>query len=80
MKRRYAVKTRFVFSGVFFVNAESATDAKERVENHCGLVLGGGVHSTLPDEDVDWDFPVHPDKVIGRAAISKRREARHDRH
>jgi hypothetical protein len=73
MKRRYAVKTSFVFPGVFFVKAESKAEAKEYVEKHCGLVIGRGVHSTLPDEDVDWHFPVHPDKVIGRAFLTAKR-------
>jgi hypothetical protein len=26
--------------------------------------MGGGIHSSLPDNGVDWDFPVHPDKII----------------
>jgi hypothetical protein len=75
MKRKYAVKTRFVFSGVFYVKAECKAEAKEYVEKHCGLVIGGDIHSTLSDEDVDWDFPVHPDKVIGRV-----KGANHERY
>jgi hypothetical protein len=55
-----------VFSGEFFVKAESKAEAKEYVEKHCGLVIGGDIHSSLSDEDVDWDFPVYPDKAVGR--------------
>ena len=66
MTRRYAVKTRFSFVGTFFINARNKDEAKEVVEKHCGLVLGRGIHTTLPDDDVDWDFPMHPDKTIGQ--------------
>jgi len=66
--RRYAVKTRFTFAGTFFVTARNKDKAKELVEKHCGLVMGRGIHSTLPEEDVDWDFPMHPDKTVSRAS------------
>jgi hypothetical protein len=78
MKRNYAVKTRFVFSGVFYVKAGSKAEAKEYVEKHCGLVIGGDIHSTLSDEDVNWDFPVHPDKVVGRTALSRVKGTNYD--
>ena len=64
MTRRYAVRTRFNFTGTFFITAGSKDEAKENVEKHCGLVMGGYIHTTLPDEDVDWDFPIHPEKDI----------------
>jgi len=69
---QYAVKTRFIFSGTFYVVAQSKEEARESVENHCGLVIGGKIHSTLPYEDVDWDFPVHPDKAIGRIKVIRK--------
>jgi hypothetical protein len=72
---KYRVKTRFAFTGTFLVIAENRKQANEYVEKHCGLVLGGGIHSTLPGEDVDWDFPVHPDKVINQVKGMK-----HGRH
>ncbi|WP_010253554.1 hypothetical protein [Treponema primitia] len=61
---KYAIKTRFIFQGTFSVEAENKSQAKEYVEKHCGLVLGGDIHSSLPCEDADWDFPVHPEKII----------------
>jgi hypothetical protein len=64
--KQYAVKTRFIFSGTFFVKANSKEQAKEYVEKHCGLVIGGNIHSTLPYDEIDWDFPVHPDISTGR--------------
>jgi hypothetical protein len=50
---------------MFFIQASSAKEAREYADHHCGLVLGGHIESTLDDNDVDWDFPCHPDKKIG---------------
>ena len=61
---KYTVDTNFNFNGTFTVEAESKEQATEYILKHCGLVIGGDIHSTLPDEDIDWDFAVHPDKVI----------------
>ena len=73
MTRRYAVKTRFVFTGTFFITAGNKDEAKEYVEKHCGPVLGRGIHTALPDEDADWDFPVHPEKDICQVNLNNRR-------
>ena len=73
MERQYAVKTRYTFTGTFFINARNKGEARECVEKHCGLVLGKGISSTLPDDAVDWDFPVHPDVAIVRICPSKNR-------
>jgi hypothetical protein len=62
--RKFAVKTRFSFTGTFFVEAGNAIEAQELVEQSCGLVLGGGPQSSLPVDEVDWDFPVHPEKKV----------------
>jgi len=62
--KEYTVKTAFVFDGFFFIKAENAEQARQAVEQHCGLVMGGSIHSTLPDDDVDWDFNTHPETVI----------------
>lgn len=68
-KRFYAVPTKFVFSGTFRIKAESQEQAEEYAEKHCGLVIGGDIHSSLPDEMVNWDFPVHPEKIIGHGKV-----------
>jgi hypothetical protein len=68
----YSVKTRFIFTGTFLVRAESKAEAKNLVEENCGLVLGEGPHSSLPSSGVDWDFPVHPEKETGRAVLTKK--------
>jgi hypothetical protein len=62
----YAVKTRFVFEGSFFVNAQNAAQARKYVKEHCGLVLGRDIFSTLPEGIVNWDFIMHPEKLIER--------------
>jgi hypothetical protein len=61
---RFAVTTRFVFSGTFYAEAENKDQAREYVEKHCGLVLGGTIQTSLSGEVMDWDFPVHPEKII----------------
>jgi hypothetical protein len=71
MMATYGVKTRFIFTGTFFVRAESKAGAKRLVEESCGLVLGGDPHASLPSSDVDWDFPLHPEKKTGRAVLTK---------
>lgn len=68
---RYKVKTRFVFEGIFSVEAESRQEAKELVLKDCGLVMGSNIHTTLDDEDVDWNFDMHPTTEIGRIVIER---------
>ena len=68
--KQYSVKTKYVFEGSFFINAKDKAQAKEYVEKHCGLVMNRGIHTTLPDDTVDWDFPLHPEKVIGKISFT----------
>jgi hypothetical protein len=63
--KTYTVPVTYSFSGMFFIQASSAKEAREYADHHCGLVMGGHIESTLDDNDVDWDFPCHPDKKIG---------------
>lgn len=62
--KTYSVETTFTFRGTFDVKAKSKLEAIEKVEKHCGLVIGGDIHSSLPDEDVTWNFPIHPEKKV----------------
>lgn len=62
---KYKVPLSFVFKGEFEITAGSQEQAEEYALKHCGLVIGGNIHSSLPDEWVDWDFPTHPEKVLG---------------
>ena len=72
--KQYAIQTHFLFDGYFYVNAKNKVQAREYVEKHCGLVLNRGIHSTLSDEVIDWDFPVHPQKSIGLVCLEKEME------
>jgi hypothetical protein len=63
----FVIPVTFSFKGEFYITASSKNEAREHVEKHCGLVLGGNIHSSLNDEDVVWDFPTHPEKEIGKA-------------
>lgn len=65
-KKEFVVNTKFVFEGTFTIKASDYGEACMLVDSHCGLVLGGDIHTTLPDDVcVDWDFNVHPDKIVG---------------
>ena len=64
---KYEIPTKFVFCGTFTVEAENVAQAIEFVHKHCGMVSNRGIHSTLPDDGVDWEFDVHPETITGKA-------------
>ena len=70
-KKIYRVKTQYIFEGVFEVLAESKEDAQQKVLQDCGLVMGGSIHSTLPDEEINWAFSTHPEVKTIRITIQK---------
>ncbi|RQE01062.1 hypothetical protein [Prevotella intermedia] len=72
-KRVYRVRTRYIFEGVFEVSAESRKEARHKVILDCGLVMGGSIHSTLPDEEINWAFSTHPEVRTGRITIQEER-------
>lgn len=59
------VPVTFTFEGVFKVKARSREEAVEFVEKHCGMAMDSGIHSSLPEGTIDWEFPCHPEKEIG---------------
>ena len=65
-KKVYRVRTQYIFDGVFDVVAESKEDTRQKVLQDCGLVMGGSIHCTLPDEEINWAFDRHPNKRISR--------------
>ena len=65
-KKFYRVRTQYIFDGVFDVVAESKEDARQKVLLNCGLVMGGNIHSTLPEDEINWAFDRHPNKRIDR--------------
>ena len=52
-KKVYRVRTQYIFEGVFEVVAESKEDARQKVLQDCGLVMGGSIHSTLSDDEIN---------------------------
>ena len=72
-KRVYKVRTRYIFEGVFEVSAESREEARHKVILDCGLVIGGSIHSTLPDEEINWVFSTHPEVRTGRITVQEER-------
>ena len=72
MKRKvYRIRTQYIFEGVFDVVAESKEDAWQKVLQNCGLVMGGNVHSTLPDEEINWAFSTHPEVRMGGITVQE---------
>ena len=70
-KKIYRVKTQYIFKGIFEVLADSKEDAQQKVLQDCGLVMGGSIHSTLPDEEINWAFSTHPEVKTTRVIIQK---------
>ncbi|MGF0098015.1 hypothetical protein ACQRD6_06635 [Prevotella sp. SGI.027] len=79
-KRIYRVRTQYVFEGVFEVVAESREEARQKVIQDCGMVMGGNIHSTLPDEEINfssnalnnsWAFSTHPEVRMGRITVQE---------
>ena len=74
-KKFYRVRTQYIFEGVFDVVAESKEDARQKVLQDCRLVMGGSIHSSLPDDETNfssnalnnlWAFDRHSNKRISR--------------
>ena len=65
MERKvYRVRTQYVFEGVFEVAAIDREEAEHKVLEDCGMVMGRGIHSTLPDEQINCAFDIHPEEQI----------------
>ena len=62
--KKIEVKVRYLCEGTYTVAADDRNEARTMVTRDCGLVLGGNIHTTLDDDDVDWEFDVHPDMQI----------------
>ena len=57
--KKIEVKVRYLFEGTYTVAADDRNEARTMVTRDCGLVLGGDIHTTLDDDEVDWEFDVH---------------------
>lgn len=68
--KKYRAKVKFVFEGTIDVNAENKIEAKEYLDKHVGLCLGGNIHTSLSDEEIpDWEFDTHSDKIISNIRL-----------
>jgi len=65
-KNVYRVRTQYIFDGVFDVVVESKEEARQKILQNCGLVMGGSIHSILPDDEINWAFDRQPNKRIDR--------------
>jgi hypothetical protein len=63
-KQPFTVRVKYTFDVEFKINATSKTEARELINTQCGLTLGGNIHSTLADEDIDWEAGTHPETKI----------------
>ena len=70
-KRIYRVRTQYIFEGVFEVLANSKENARQKILQNCRLVMGRSIHSTLPDEEINWAFSTHPEVKTTRVTIQK---------
>ena len=70
-KRVYRVRTQYVFEGVFEVVAESEEEARHKVILDYGLMMGENVHSTLPDEEINWAFSTHSEVRMGQITVQE---------
>lgn len=74
MSRHYAVHVKYVFTGQYFVVAENERKARRAVLDECGLVMGGTIHSTLGDELIDCTFGIHPETIIPKVKLAKKKK------
>ena len=65
-KKVYRVRMQYIFEGVFDVVADNKEEARQKILQNCGLVMGGSIHSTLPDDEINWAFDKRPNKRIDR--------------
>ena len=70
-KKQYSVETTFTYSGKFWVWAENEEEARKLVENKCSQ-YHPKARSSLPLEEVGWDFPHRNNKTIGKITQEER--------
>ena len=79
--KKIEVKVRYLFEGTYTVAADDRNEARTMVTRDCGLVLGGNIHSTLDDDEVDWEFrcsPRYADYILHRVGEDAKAEASED--
>ena len=75
--KKIEVKVRYLFEGTYTVAADDRNEARTMVTRDCGLVLGGNIHTTLDDDEVDWEFDVHPDmQILSYTELEKKQKSK----
>jgi hypothetical protein len=69
--KKYIVKTKFVFEGVFEVNAANRQEARRIVGEDCGMALGRTIHTSNGSSVSNWNFPIHPEKQVVSVKVRK---------
>ena len=65
MERKvYRVRTQYIFEGVFEVAATNREEAERKSLEECGMGVGRGGHSSLPDGEINWAGDTHPEERI----------------
>lgn len=64
MRQKFRLKVRYTFDGYFTLRAASETKTAQLVREQCGAIIGN-IHTILSDDDeIDWEFDLHPDTTI----------------
>jgi hypothetical protein len=65
MLKTFDIPVSFVFDGVFKIKAKTLKQAEGIVLRNCAMILKPGcIHSSLQGDEIDWEFPVHAEKII----------------
>ena len=58
---RYTFDVEYSFDSDYLY---SKSQAEQWAKDHCGMTESSGIHSSLPDEVVDWEVNMHPEAEI----------------
>ena len=61
-KKKYMVRTRFIFTGTVKVLAENVVEARRIVKENFNAVMRGENIKAASEVIIDWKFPLHPEK------------------
>jgi len=61
---KFIVGVQYSLIGHYVIEADNANEARMKAMYDCGCVVSNGIHSSLPDDEVNWDFPVHTDEKV----------------
>lgn len=61
--KEYTIKTRYIFTGEFYIKASSQEEAEKIVLEQCGM-NSGEIMTSLNRKTVDWTFQMTPDSEM----------------